>query len=191
MDFESNNYLPNSSKRIKHLQKVVNGRPVAILAAGPSIYELENRVDELINADICYFGLNSYFVQEANIINKIEKRMSVVMCSSPSGIAGTQNEIMDFLNRKKENIFVSSYYDNTFKHMGSDFNLTHFIEYYNKKLLFFYLHSDKSVPNKHLPLHFMISNSLLILIQLAIIGKASKIILFGADGGYINKKIGE
>jgi len=191
MDFESKNYLPNSSERIKHLQKVVNGRPVAIIAAGTSINELENRIDGLINADICYFGLNSYFVQEANIINKIEKNMSVVMCSSPSGISEIQNEIIEFLNRKEENIFVSSYYENTFKRMGSNFNLTHFIEHYNKKLLFFYLHSDKSVPNKNLPLHFMISNSLLVLIQLAIIGKASKVILFGADGGYVNKKNGE
>ena len=191
MNFKSKYYLPNSTNRIKHLQKVVSGRPVVIIAAGTSIYELEHKINKLINTDICYFGLNSFFVQEDNILKKIGKSMSVVMCSAPSGISELQNEIMDFLDRKEENIFISSYYENTFKHMGSDFNLTHFIEYYNKKLLFFYLHSDKSVPNKNLPLHFMISNSLLVLIQLAIIGKASKVILFGADGGYVNKKSGE
>ena len=39
------------------------------------------------------------------------------------------------------------------------------------------------VPHIEYPLHFIISNSLLVLIQMAIIGRASSIVLFGADGG--------
>jgi hypothetical protein len=78
MDFSSSVYLPNSEERIDALRKIIAGRPVAILAAGPSIENLERRIHELRHKDICYFGLNQFFVQETHILQKIEKKLSVV-----------------------------------------------------------------------------------------------------------------
>lgn len=184
MNFTSKDYLPNSGGRIEHLQKIIDGKPVAILAAGPSIYELEKRIGELRHADICYFGLNSYTVREAPILSQIDKRLSVVMCSSREGIPMAMGDIVDFLNRDEDNMFVSSLWRDTFELMDNDFDLNQFLAKYDKKLIFFSLSYEKTVPDSKRPLHFIVSNSVLVLIQMAIIGRASRIVLFGADGGF-------
>jgi len=80
MNFSSKDYLPNSEERIDHLRRIVNGRTVAILAAGSSINDLEKRISELRHADICYFGLNSFTVPETPILEQIGKHLSIVMC---------------------------------------------------------------------------------------------------------------
>ncbi len=183
MNFTSKDYLPHSEKRINHLRKIIDGRPVAILAAGPSIKELERRISELRHADICYVGLNSFTVQETPILEQIGKHLSVVMCSSREGIPRAIKDIIDFLNRDDDNMFVSSFWRDTFELMESDFDLNQFLSKYDRKLIFFDLSWERTVPNSNHPLHFIVSNSLLGLVQLAIIGKASGIVLFGADGG--------
>lgn len=182
MNFTSKYYLPNSEKRIEKLQKIVDGRPVAILAAGPSVRELEKRICELRNADICYFGLNNFSVQETHILQQIDKRFSVIMCSSREGMPDILKSIIDFLNRDEDNMFISSFWRNTFELMATDFNLNQFLIKYDKKLIFFGISHERPFPNSARPLHFILGNSLSVLIQLAIIGKASRIILFGADG---------
>ncbi len=183
MNFTSKDYLPNSEKRIEYLRRIVNGRPVVILAAGPSIKDLEKRISELRPADICYFGLNSFTVQETPILEQIDKHLSIVMCSSREGIPRAMKDIVDFLNRDEDNMFVSSFWRDTFELMDRDFDLNQFLSKYDRKLIFFDLSWERTVPNSEYPLHFIVSNSLLGLIQLAVIGKASRIVLFGADGG--------
>jgi len=96
MNFTSKDYLPDSEKRIDHLRKIIDGRPVAILAAGPPIKELENRISELRHVDICCFGLNS-FVQETHILQQIGKHLSVIMCSSREGMLGCISEMFQTL----------------------------------------------------------------------------------------------
>jgi len=183
MIFTSKDYLPNSEKRVKRLQEIVAGRSVAILAPGPSIYELEHRIEELRNADICYFGLNSYTVQEVHILQKISKHFSVIMCSSREGIPTIMGDITNFLDRDEDNMFISSIWRATFELMEVDFDLKQFFIKYNKKLIFFSLDFATTFPNNDCPLHFIVSNSLLVLMQMAVIGRASSIVLFGADGG--------
>ncbi len=182
MNFLSKEYLPDSKKRIAHLQKIVNGRPVVILAAGPSIQELENRIHELRHTDICYFGFNNFSIQEKHILKQIDRSFSVVMCSAREHLAKYITDITSFLDRDASNIFVSSFWRDTFELMGDDFSIERFLNQYDKQLIFFSLSIKKNVPNSHFPLHLILSNSLLVLIELAIIGKASKIVLFGADG---------
>ena len=185
MNFKQREYLPDADRRIERFQKIVAGRPVAILAAGPSIYELEHRIEELRGADICYFGLNSYTVQETHILHRINKHFSVVMCSSREGIPKTMNDIINFLDRDEDNVFISSFWRDTFQLLlDTGFNLQQFFDAYNQKLLFFNLTFGGGVPNTNNPLHFTVSNSLLVLLQMAIIGKASSVVLFGADGGF-------
>ena len=184
MNFLSKDYLPNSEERIDHLRRIVNGRTVAILAAGSSINDLEKRISELRHADICYFSLNSFTVLETPILEQIGKHLSIVMCSSREGIPRDMKDIVDFLNRDEDNMFVSSFWRDTFELMDRDFDLNQFLSKYDRKLIFFDLSWERTVPNSDWPLHFIVSNSLLVLLQIAIIGKASRIVLFGADGGY-------
>jgi len=184
MNFEAKGYLPNTEKRIKHLQNVVAERPVVILVPGPSIHKLEHGIEKLRGLDICYFGLNSYTVVETHILEKINKQFSAVMCSSREGIPNVLEDIIDFLDRDMDNIFISSFWRNTFELMPKYFDLQYLLNKHNKKFIFFNLTFEKTVPNKDNPLHFIVSNSLLVLIQMAIISKASSIVLFGADGGF-------
>lgn len=174
-------YLPYSEERIKHLREVVNHRPVAILAAGPSIKQLEERVQEIADEDICYFGLNK-FTQEKYILNQVGKRFSLLMASDRECIPPVMNEIVSYLNRNDDNIFLSSLWRDTFGLVNLD--VTWFVNVYNRKLLFFSLDFANDIPNAEKPLHFTVGNSLQILIQIALIGGASSVILFGADGGY-------
>lgn len=190
MDFTSEDYLPNTEKRIDHLRRIVNGRPVAILTAGPSIKELEDRINELKDVDICYFGFNSFFVQEKNILYKLNKHFSVMASGVRDAIPEYMKSILDFLNRDEDNMFVSTFYRDTFGLMDNNFDLNQFLSEYDKKLLFIGVGNDRSYPNEKYPLHVTPSNTLMALIQLAIIGKASKVVIFGADG-YNDTKNGE
>lgn len=185
MNFSSKEYLPNSKKRIERLRKIVRGRHVVVLAAGPSINELEHRISELREADICYFGFNR-FVQERHILQQIKKNLSVFMNSTQEHINLYFNDIISFLDREEDNLFVSSFWRDTFKLMPSNFNLNQFLQKYDEKLLFFGIGDHRTFPNENYPLHFPSGPSLMLMIQLAIIGKASSIVLFGADGGFID-----
>lgn len=181
MDFSSSFYLPNSEKRLEYLRKVINSRPVAILVAGPSIGELEKRIGELQNTEICYLGMNSFFVQEDHILQKIHGRFSLVLAGANRGLPPVMPDIAAFLNRTDDNLFVSSFYESQFE-LLPNFNLQEFLKKYDSKLLFPYGSRDKNVPDSNHPLHFLPGNSLAWLIYLAVIGKAAKIVLFGADG---------
>ncbi len=189
MNFMSKDYLPNSEKRIERLRRIIDGRPVTILAAGPSIKELENRISELRHADICYFGFNS-FVQETHILQKINRHFSLYADPCGENLRKTINDVIRFLERPDDNMLISSFgRDNdTFNWLDDDFDLSRFLDVDDKKLIFFSLSYDRTVPNKDQPLHFISGNSLQMVIQMAIIGKASRIILFGADGGYSKDK---
>jgi hypothetical protein len=186
LDFSSKEYLPDSDKRIERLRRIIRGRPVAILAAGPSIKELENRVEELWDANICYFGFNNFFVQEKHILAKVNKQMEVTMGLCRESMPEAIDAIIDFLKRDQDNLFISSFIS-SFKHdtfglLGDKFKLRSFLDVFDKRLLFASIAKRRSVPNSSRPLHFIESNSLLLLIQIALIGKASSIVLFGADG---------
>jgi len=189
MNFSSKDYLPNSEKRIEHLRKIIAGRPVAILTAGPSIKELENRISKLRHADICYFSFNS-FVQETHVLQKINKCYSVYADPCGENLPKTINDVIRFLERPDDNMLISSFgrHNDTFNWLNDDFDLSRFLSVYDKKLIFFSLSYDRTVPNKDQPLHFISGNTLQMVIQMAKIGKASRIILFGADGGYSKGK---
>ncbi|MFC1928517.1 hypothetical protein ACFLXK_02800 [Chloroflexota bacterium] len=185
-------YLPNTEERIDRLRRIINKRPVAIILPGFSVTELEKRITELKNYDICYACPNTFKVFEEHILQKINRKISLFMCSAPPGLytqIGNHN-IIDFLERQEDNIFISDIVSFHERKMPEGFNLDTFIKKYDKKLLFFtatagWLYGQ--VPNIQYPLNFPKQNSLSILLSFAVIGGASEIILFGADGGRINK----
>ena len=183
MNWNHSKYLSGTRNRIDHLRKIIAGRPVAILAAGPSINELEKRIEELRHSDICYFGMNSFLVLEDNILKKIDKRYSVILAGGNRGLPPVWNNIVDFLNRSEDNFYISSFLGEGFEDMfGPEFDLQKFLNKYDEKLFTIGVTDDRTLPDNNRPLHFLPSNSLACLIYLAIIGNASKIIIFGGDG---------
>ena len=188
-------YLPDTEGRIDRLRRVINKRPVAIILHGPSVTELEERITELEDCDICYFSLNAFRVPEQHILQRINRNLSLVMYSAirrePDS---SMDDVIDFLDREEDNIFVSD--RASFRALEPGFDLGKFIRKYDKKLLFFTGTPISSItikdrlflraPSIEYPLHFPSQSSFSILLSLALIGEAPMVVIFGGDGGRIN-----
>ncbi len=186
-------YLPDTEERIERLRRVINKRPVAIILHGPSLTELEERITELEDYNICYFSLNDFWAVEKHILQKINRNLSVVQCS---GLPITQViDNSDFLERQEDNIFISERDSFRPPAIPEGFDLDKFIKKYDRKLLFFTSIFTSirikyglflPIPSIEYPLHFPRQNSFSMLLSLALIGEASKVVVFGGDGGRIN-----
>ena len=187
-------YLPGTEERIERLRRVVNKRPVAIILHGPSAKELEARITELRDCDICYFSLNAFRIPEEHILQKINRNLSLVMYTAIAGLKIQIKNVMDFLEREEDNIFISARESFYLQEMPPGFDLDEFIKKYDKKLLFFtptYTVITLSgrllprVPSIVYPLHFPAQGSFSILLSLALMGEAPLVTIFGGDGGRI------
>jgi len=196
-------YLPDTEERIERLRRVINRRPVAIILHGSSATELEARITELEDCDICYFSLNAFRVIEKYILQKINRNLSFVMCAAAPG--RQMDDIIDFLERQEDNILFSeriSFHPPKRdplhpQKMPPGFDFDEFIKKYDEKLLFFtgtpatlLIRSGLflRVPNIEYPLHFSRENSFSMLLLLALIGGASQVVIFGDDGGRTNTR---
>ena len=190
LTFNSPNILPLSKNRIRALRRIINGRKVAILVGGSSLNEFQERIEEFRKHDVCFFGINR-FIQEEYILSEINKSYSIFMCSTRENMPNYFDSILNFLDRDEDNMFISSLYRDTFGALPDTFDYDNFNNIYDRKLLFYWLSDQGSYPNKKNPLVINSTNSLMSSMQLAIIGKASAVILFGADGfssKYSNEK---
>ena len=178
-------YLPNTEGRIERLRLIIDKRPAAIILYGPSVIELEERITGLKDCDMCYCAVNRFWIIEKYILGKINHNLSVVMCSADArGEAyGTMSRVVSFLERPEANMFIST--RRAFANAGAN----ELIPRYDNKLLF---HKTAwgsgdplfgQVPNSEYPLHIPLLPSLSVILSLVIIGGASRVAIFGADGG--------
>ena len=195
-----NQYLPDTEERIARLRRLINKRPVVIILHGPSLKELEENITELKDLDICYLGLNSFSVPEKNILQKINRNFSVVMCSDVNEMRAQfqNNNLIDFLERREDNIVISerkSFREKPVKSLCPD--VDKFIQKYDKKLFFFTTVNSSSIvlrgeaflkiPSVEYPLHFLAQGSFSVLLSLALIGEPKMVVVFGGDGGKIEE----
>lgn len=176
-------YLPDTAKRLVMFKnQVVNGRPVAIVLPGFSVYELEERIEEFRDFDICYASINEWRLLEQDILNKIDKRVCILF--NGAGPDWYIDDECSYLERPDDNIFITERLN--FKENDGE-NLNRLYSKYNKKLLIFtsFYASGIERPCEDFPLHIMRENSLSILTALITIAEPSAIIYFGADGGRI------
>lgn len=193
-------YLSDTEERIERLRKLINKRPVAIILPGFSARELEQRIRELKDCDICYSGVNSFSVIEKYVLQKINRNLSIAMCIAYP--EAKMDSIIDFLERQEDNIFISekvSFKKKSFRLVQKNFHLDKFIKKYDEKLLFFnsvvipFILTMKGrlfpkIPNREHPLHLRSQGSLSSLLCLILIGGASRVVIFGGDGGRINNE---
>lgn len=179
-----NHYLPKTGNRLKRLRRVVKGRTAAILLRGVSITELEQGITEIKDCDICYCSTNKFGAVD-NILSQINRKTVINVCS-----AAPEKErewLIPFLKKKENNMLIST------QHAFDLGKINELIKKYDQKLLFYTTifgpgyQEFFEVPNNEYPLHFPLINSLSDLICLLIIGGASRIVLFGADGGRVTK----
>ena len=162
------------------LKVLINDRPVAILAHGKSIKELENYIEKFQKYDICWTSLGVFNMMEDFILSKINKKLDIVYDSAT--VSGGLLEyyetkvrlprIREFVTRNVNNVWITTegvIKDSVYK--------------YDPAL---YLHNkDKITIVDRLffarrPADYMdVPNSLTLLIASMLAGNCSKIILFG------------
>lgn len=58
---------------------VIQDRPLGICLQGTSIQKLEDRIEEFKDARICWGAMNRFDIYQEYILNKIDKKLSIVM----------------------------------------------------------------------------------------------------------------
>jgi tetratricopeptide (TPR) repeat protein len=179
--FPESIYLAEPLKRIEYFESVIAGRDVVILAHGPSIRSLEERIGELAGQDICYASLNQFPQVEERILSKIGEHLDLVMVGNPQSFEDHEEKIHEFLSRDEDNIFAGSHYATTFIQIDR-FSDKAFKETFDSKLIYFDC-QHYYPPTLIRPLHFAAGNTLSVLIPFLLLGKPRRIFFFGADGG--------
>ena len=178
-----NHYLPDTPQRIEYLKSVIGGRPCVVLLSGPSVMGFRKSSRQLKDKDICYASVNDYWVIENTILDKLDVKLNIVMRSAVECKVPAQPDF-NFLDRQSSNAFISE----RAGYFESQMPLTEFLTKYGLKVLFFVAERStmmRHVPNPQYPLHFFAQASFTILMSILAIGGAPLIIIFGADGGYI------
>ena len=178
-----NHYLPDTPQRIEYLKSVIGGRPCVILLSGPSVTKFRQLSLKLKDRDICYASVNDYWIIEKTILNKLDKKLDIVMRSAQECKVPSQPDF-DFLDRPANNILIS---ERTGYH-ELQMPLSNFLTKYGYKVFFFVAERSemmRHVPNPQYPLHFFAQASFTILMSILAIGGSPLIVIFGADGGDI------
>ena len=164
--------------QLENLKAVIKGRPVAILLPGPSIQQLEDRIEEIKTLDLCYASVNDFGVMESQILGKIGKRCELVLCAAKEcGVPNLKHQ--DYLQRPELNIFFT-------EEKSFHAELKRYKRNFGNRLFFFttdVLYASLLCPSTEQPFHFFAQASFVALTCLALAGGADTIIYFGADGG--------
>ena len=91
----------------RRLFDIINGRAVAIILAGKSLSEFERRMEEFAGASICYFGLNSFHVQEDQLLWKIGRQFDLLLITWPEEFRRQVDRITSYLERDSQNAFIT------------------------------------------------------------------------------------
>ena len=169
---------------MNRLEKVIRGRPVAIMLNGASIVELERHIESLAEHDICWASLGAFNMMEDFILSKIDKRLDIVFdCATVKSKFSDNYEVnhrlprlIEFLSRGDDNLWITTagLIDKSIsKYMPN------MVTKYGRKIE----RIDKYAPDEKRIGQFMdVPNSATLLLASALIGGASKIIFFGLDG---------
>ena len=171
---------------MKKLINKIKDKTVCVLLHGKSIEELEDRIEEFKNDNICWISMNEFDIIQDNILNKIDKQLDIIYNFSLH--RGNMEKEIQIPNIKQaidkgsllitnKNLFIDAY---------TRLQQEEFINEYKDKVLLL----DDIKTKENIPLEKVVSGLptiCYILYSLAIMG-ASKIIIFGFDGSdyYVN-----
>ena len=163
---------------LNKLKEIIDNRLVVIMLHGKSIEGLENTITELKDIDICYTGLNYFDVLENSILTKINKHLDFVYDSAgivPECVQIYENQVRiprlsKYLDRNENNLWITT--QGLMNIIMFETNNEYFIEKYRHKMLLI----------DELNIRLNVPNSSVLLLGLAIIGGAKKIVICGMDG---------
>ena len=168
---------------IDKLKRIINNRVVGLIARGGSLEELEKRIEEYKDLDICWASLNLFTPAEDFILKKINKTLSIVSdCTNLSNRDYFEPNVRRprlerFLARQEDNLLQIS---NT---VIADLE-------YTKQHDILTTYKDKIITIDQVftgegysqDLWKAPPNSITLLLASLIAGHAKKIIMFGYDG---------
>jgi len=158
----------------------IKNKIVCIVLHGKSIEELENRIEEFNNDNICWVSMNTFDIVQNNILNKINKQLDIIYhFSLHRGNIEIEVQIPNLkqaidkgsLLITNKNLFIDAY---------TRLQQEEFINEYKDKVLLL----DDIKTKANIPLEKVeagLPTICYILYSLIIMG-ASKIIVFGFDG---------
>mgnify|MGYP000754621218 CR=1 FL=1 len=89
----------------KYLKEIINGRTVAMCLQGKSIEQLEDRITELKDVDICWTSLGVFDIVDTYILAQIDKTLDIVFdCASvPHARIPHYEKYMELINNEDKN----------------------------------------------------------------------------------------
>ena len=168
------------------LENLVKNKIVGVALHGKSIEELEERIELFKDLDIVWVSLNAFDIIETYILNKINKKLSLIYCLADYWPEIEKNIriplLIEAINRGSLMIAKKYLFENIFPENGApDF----FGKYRDKIFLIEDFIDINHFSIENLLSHYTVSSLGYILSTLSIL-KAKKIILFGCDGGIKN-----
>jgi len=169
----------NSTEKLKN---IINGRTVGIIARGGSVKELDERIEEFKDYDICWASMN-LFTPAEEILAKIGKELSIVSdCSNVKNWNTYEPQVRmprfkKYLEKDNNILFISeTVISDCFKR---DSNFQIFQRYMGKIAT---IDDIFTCPESPKEIWEAPPNSITLLLAACLAGGASKIILFGYDG---------
>ena len=89
---------------------MVGGRDIALLLYGPSARELENRIDELRNRDVCFASINKFDEVEQRFLTPIDRALDLVVAGNPNDMRQRWAAFHDYLQRPDRNMLMLTAY---------------------------------------------------------------------------------
>lgn len=164
------------------VSSVIRGRPVCIMVHGASLNELESRIEEYRDQDICWVGLGLFTTLEQFILSKIQKELDIVFdCASVAGglrhhyeTAVRMPRLERYLQRPANNLWITTH---GVVRDCIDQYVPQMRQYMDKVFLV-----DHCFPPHQIGHWMDVPNSLTLLIAAMLAGGAPKIFIFGLDG---------
>jgi len=166
------------------LKQKVKGKTCFLIAQGKSINELEERIEEFKDLDICWVGLGQFNTVEKFIMEKAGKSLDVVF--DASSIAESRvHEYETTMRLPRLEYFLSKNYDKLwitthgiYRDAIQRLSLWDFWFKYKEQTLII----DSLFPRDEISIYMDVPNSLTLATGALIAGGAKNIILFGCDG---------
>jgi hypothetical protein len=159
---------------ILEAQKIIDNRIVGMLLFGNSINELEQRIEEFKNYNICWCGVGAYDILEEFILNKINKRLDIFFdCGEVERpirfeLKARTPKLLKFLERSDNNFHITMHHFTKLRRLlGIDIE-----DRYKDKIIY---------AEDICPAHAFCVSFPLLLTCLTVLG-AKNIIMFGCDG---------
>ena len=172
------------SKQNDLFQSIVNKRICAIIAHGNSIYELQRRMQEFKNLDICWVGIGQFDTIEKYIMEPAGKSLDIVFdCGSVPDARSKKYELNQriprleyYLGKNDRKLWITTF--GAVRDGIKRFSIDEFWSKYENQTLMI----DSLFPRDQVPKYMCVPNSLTLCVGAMIGAKAKKIILFGCDG---------